>query len=83
MRINVVFEGVLVAAKENSSADGQRKFHNLSIESNDEAGTFNCSDAVYEGVVSGTFSKYKSYRFECVYNSDYKSFSVQRILPLK
>lgn len=83
MRINVQFEGVFISGKETVTADGQRRFHTVSIENNDEAGTFNCTEGVYQAVLSGAVKKYEKYVYDCLYNSDYKSFSVQRILPAK
>ena len=83
MRIQLNVKGVLVTTKETSSKDGLKKYHSVSIENNDEAGTLNCSDSVYQDIKSGKFPKYKEYIFEGEYNTDWKMLQINRILPVQ
>lgn len=82
MRIQLNVKGVLVASKERDGKEN-KKYHSISIENNDEAGTISCSDSVFEEIKSGKFPKYKEYTFLGEFNTDYNYLQINGIIPIQ
>lgn len=79
MKIVTYVKGVVVSCGANKAQDG-RVFRKISLGIGEEAGTFPCSDEVAKQYDDGIIKKFQEHSFECIYDSTYKSFRVNRLI---
>lgn len=72
---NVTRVKVLAKASRQSTSDPSKTFYQLAIMSGSEAGNLSCSAEVYNLV-----EEMHDYDFETTFNTEYKSFSITRLL---
>lgn len=82
MKVNVVFNGILIGAKakDYTTQGGSRgTSYNLALEHCEEVGNVKCSKAVYDAVAEGRFPKYGNVVLCGVYDTDYKNMVVESV----
>ncbi len=64
-----------VLAKNSRTGNDGKTYYDVAVLCGSEAGNLSCKEEVYNAVV-----ELGEYIFETIYNTDYKSFSISRIL---
>lgn len=64
-----------VLAKNSRTGSDGKTYYDIAVLSGSEAGNLSCKEEVYN-----TVAELGEYIFETIYNTDYKSYSITRIL---
>lgn len=75
MRILTTTEAKVLAKTARKSQDGTKEYYNLAIIQGGECGNISCNESIFKEVKEDTM-----YMFESVFNTEYKSFALSRIL---
>ena len=75
MRVIGTSKLTVLSKMENKSQDGTKTYYKLGVLSGSEAGMVSCSEEIFGQVKEGT-----SYIFDTVYNDQYKSFNLSRLV---
>lgn len=75
MRILTTTKAKVLAKTARKSQDGTKEYYNLAIIQGGECGNISCNESIFKEVKEDT-----TYMFESVFNTEYKSFALSRIL---
>ena len=75
MKITTTGKFTIMTKTSTPSADGTKTYYKLGIVAGSECGMISASREIFDSVAIG-----KTYDFETVYNDQYKSFQLSRLL---